>query len=612
MERGGRGRHRGRAVVIPDDVVEQVREQADIVAIIGETVKLKRVGTGFRGPCPFHQGTHANFAVSPRGGYVCFVCGEKGDVFTFVQKRLGLDFVDAVKYVGARTGVEVRDVARPREGEKDPRERFWEINAAAADFYRAMLRDDQRGAPAREYLARRQLTDDVADRFGIGFAPRERDVLQTHLNTLGYADEVLIQAGLLVVREDRPEPRPRFRNRVMFPIYDTQGRVIAFGGRVLGEGEPKYLNSAESPTFSKGSTLYGLNWARHAIRKEDRALLVEGYFDCVRLHAAGIESAVAPLGTALTDAQAELIRKHTSTVFLLYDSDQAGLKATFRAGDVLLAHGCKVHVVTLPEGEDPDTYVSRHGREGMEAPLAAAVDVFERKLQILQRGGWLSDLRRKRVALDRLLPTIRAASDPITRGLYLARAAESINVSRDVLERELRQGGRPAPRPAAPAPTDVASRTGERRRSFSAEGLSAERELVRLLLHRRQHVEAVAEYLGADSFREPTLAQIFSLLLESPDIGVEELAASLADESIPVLNELSASDGGLTLPARIIQDCVAVLKQRPLSEEIDRIDRQLPLADEEEKTKLVRRKQQLTREITALGGRRWKSVRGTR
>lgn len=599
--------------MIPDDVVEQVREQADIVAIIGETVKLKRVGTTFRGPCPFHQGTHPNFAVSARGGYVCFVCGEKGDVFTFVQKRLGLDFVDAVKYVGAKAGVDVREVSRAREGEADPRERFWEINAAAAEYFQQQLWGDDRGSHAREYLAARALTKEVADRFGIGFAPHERDLLKAHLNSLGYADETLIQAGLLVTREDAPEPRARFRNRVMFPIYDTHGRVIAFGGRVLGDGEPKYLNSPESPTFTKGSTLYGLNWAKHAIRKDERVLLVEGYFDCVRLHAAGIESAVAPLGTALTDGQAELVRKYTSNVFLLYDSDQAGLKATFRAGDVLLAHGAKVLVVTLPEGEDPDTFVSRHGREPMEVQLNAAVDVFERKVQILQRGGWLTDLRRKRVALDRLLPTIRAAADPITRGLYLARAAESVGVGTDVLERELRHGtGRPPAKPAATAPDrDVPARAADRR-SFSSEGVPAERELVRLLLHRRQHLEAVAENVGADSFREPTLAQIFSLLLESPDLGVEELAASLDDESIPTLNELSASDGGLDVPARIIQDCVAVLKQRPLSEEIDAIDRQLPLADDEEKTKLVRRKQQLTREIKALGGRRWKSVRGTR
>lgn len=602
--------------MIPDDVVEQVRDQADIVAIIGESVKLKRVGNSFRGPCPFHQGTHPNFSVSPRGGYTCFVCGEKGDVFTFVQKRMGLDFVDAVKYVGEKAGVEVREVSRAREGEVDPRERFWEINSAAAEFYRSQLWDESLGSEAREYLAKRAITKELADRFGMGFAPRDRGLLKAHLNTLGYDDDVLIQSGLLVVREDLPEPRVRFRNRVMFPIYDTHGRVIAFGGRVLGEGEPKYLNSAESPTFNKGSTLYGLNWARHAIRKEERVLLVEGYFDCVRLHAAGIESTVAPLGTALTEPQAELLRKYTSTVFLLYDSDQAGLKATFRAGDVLLKHGAKVHVVTFPEGEDPDTFVSRHGRERMEAQLGAAVDVFERKLQILQRGGWLTDLRRKRVALDRLLPTIRAASDPITRGLYLARAAESVGVSQDVLERELKQGGRRAdarrePDRPATAP-EVPARTGERRRAFSSEGLSAERELVRLLLHRRQHVEGVAEYVGADSFREPTLAQIFSLLLESPDIGVEELAANLDDESIPTLNDLSASDGGLDVPARIIQDCVAVLKQRPLSEEIDTIDRQLPLADDAEKTKLMRRKQQLTREIKALGGRRWKSVRGSR
>jgi len=599
--------------VIPDDVVEQVRQAADIVAIIGESVKLKRVGNSFRGPCPFHQGTHPNFSVSPRGGYVCFVCGEKGDVFTFVQKRLGMDFVDAVKYVGGKAGVEVREVTRERGDEADPRERFWEVNAAAAEYFRAVLWEEDRGAPAREYLARRQITRELADRFGIGFAPRERDLLRTRLNTLGYEDELLLRAGLLVTREDAPEPRPRFRNRVIFPIYDVQNRVIAFGGRVIGDGEPKYLNSAESPTFSKGSTLYGLNWARHAIRKEERVLLVEGYFDCVRLHAAGIESAVAPLGTALTDAQAQLLRRHSGTAFLLYDSDQAGLKATFRAGDVLLGHGMKVHVVTLPEGEDPDTFVARHGRDRMEAQLHAAVDVFERKLQILQRGGWFADLRRKRVALDRLVPTIRAASDPITRGLYLARAAESVGVSRDVLEREVQQAGRREPARETQAPPDrPAARAGERRRSMTSEGASAERELIRLLLHRRQHMEAVAEYVGADSFREPALAQIFSRLLEQPEIGVDDLAAGVDDDAIAVLDELSSSDGGLDVPARIIQDCVAVLKQRPLSEEIDDIDRQLPLADDEEKTRLMQRKQHLTREIKALGGRRWKSVRRSR
>jgi len=597
--------------MIPDDVVERVREHADIVSIVGELVKLKRVGNSFRGPCPFHQGKDPNFAVSPRGGYVCFVCHEKGDVFTFVQKRLGLDFVDAVKYVGSKSGVEVIEVSRAQSAGPDPREKLWEVNAAAADYFGTTLWSDELGAPAREYLAKRHMQRDVAERFGLGFAPRDPGLLRAHLAQLGFDDARQLEAGLTHIRNEGEEPRPRFRNRLMFPIFDAQGRVIAFGGRVIGAGEPKYLNSAESPAFQKGSTLYGLNWARNAIRKEDRALLVEGYFDCVRLHAAGVESAVAPLGTALTEAQAELIHKYTRTVFLLYDSDQAGLKATFRAGDVLLAHGIKVHVVTLPEGEDPDTFVDRHGAEGLVAHLGQAIDVFERKLQILQRGGWLSDLRRKRVALDRLLPTIRAASDPITRGLYLARAAETVGVSRDVLERELRQNQPPRARAQSPAGDGRQSpeprvRQKERSPVPGRAGVSAERELVRLLVHRRQHVEAVAERVGLNSFRDDRLASIFGRLVAEPSVALDVLAATLDDEAVAALNELAANDGGLDVPARLIQDCVARIRERELGEQIDQIDRELPLADDRDKDNLVRRKTQLTTEINALGGHRWK------
>lgn len=603
--------------MIPDDIVERVREQADIVAIVGELVKLKRVGNSFRGPCPFHQGKDPNFAVSPRGGYVCFVCHEKGDVFSFVQKRLGLDFVDAVKYVGGKSGVDVKEVSRDRAPGPDPRERFWEVNAAAAEYFTNALWNQDIGAPAREYLASRNLDRETADRFGFGFAPRDGGLLRAHLNALGFDDARQIESGLLHVKNEGEEPRPRFRNRLIFPIHDPQGRVIAFGGRVIGQGEPKYLNSAESPVFVKGATLYGLNWAKNAIRRDERVLLVEGYFDCVRLVAAGIESVVAPLGTALTEPQAELIRKYTSTVFLLYDSDQAGLKATFRAGDVLLRQGFKVHVVTLPEGEDPDTFVAKHGRERLESELSHAIDVFERKVQILERGGWFSDLRRKRVALDRLLPTIRAAADPITRGLYLARAAEAVGVGEEILQRELRQGRQSPPDTRAPEtnaddpsesrPSAARARQQDRRAAMSTEGLSAERELVRLLLHRRQHAETIAENVGVESFREPRLAQIFTRLLGSPDETIESLAAALDDEAIVVLNDLSADQGGLDAPARVIQDCVSVLKRRELGDKINEIDRQLPLAADAEKDRLVRRKQQLASEIQALGGRRWPS-----
>ncbi|HEY6220889.1 MAG TPA: DNA primase, partial [Gemmatimonadaceae bacterium] len=323
--------------MIPDETVERVRESADIVSIIGEYVKLKRSGNSFRGPCPFHHGTHNNFSVNPRGGYSCFVCGEKGDVFTFIQKHLGLDFVGAVKLVGEKSGVEVREVAGRRQ-ETDPREPFWEVNAAAAEFFHTQLRESPEGKAARDYLESRGISLEDAARFGIGFAPRG-DELRRRLNALGFGDGRLAASGLLIVRDDRPEPIVRFRNRLMFPIADAGGRIVGFGGRIMGDGEPKYLNSGESEIFAKRNLLYALHWAKNAIRKADRIFIVEGYFDVLRLMLAGIDEVVAPMGTALTETQAALVKKYTRTAYLLYDSDNAGLKATFRSGDMLLAAG---------------------------------------------------------------------------------------------------------------------------------------------------------------------------------------------------------------------------------------------------------------------------------
>ena len=354
--------------MIPDEVVDRVRDEADIVEIIGEFVKLKRVGTSFRGPCPFHHGKHDNFSVLPRGTFMCFVCGEKGNVFTFLQKHLGLDLVEAVKMVGNKIGVDVPEVSRAQEG-PDPREPLWGLNGAAADFFRRQLWEEAGGEAARAYIARRGVAREDAERFTLGFAPRDGNILREHLHNLGFDDEQQLNAGMLVRREGSDDLRVRFRQRLMFPIYDLREHVVGFGGRVLGEGEPKYLNSAESEIFAKRRLLYGLNWAKQSIRKVDRLLLVEGYFDLIRLVLAGVDEVVAPLGTALTEAQASLIRKYTKNVFLLYDSDAAGQKATFRAGDELLRNGMSVRVVSLPEGEDPDSFVASEGTEGLEREI---------------------------------------------------------------------------------------------------------------------------------------------------------------------------------------------------------------------------------------------------
>jgi DNA primase len=601
--------------MIPDENVERVREGADIVAIIGEYVPLKRSGNSFRGPCPFHHGTHANFSVTARGGYACFVCGEKGDVFTFIQKHLGLDFVGAVKLVGEKSGIEVREVRGVRQEERDPREPFWEINNAAAEFFQAQLRESADAKLARDYLDRREMTPESSARFGIGFAPRG-DELRKHLAALGYDDRRQEAAGLLIIPEDRREPRVRFRTRLMFPIWDAASHLVGFGGRVLDKGEPKYLNSAESEIFNKRSLLYGMNWAKNAIRKSDRVFIVEGYFDVIRLMLSGIEVAVAPMGTAMTEAQANLVKKYTRTAYLLYDSDAAGLKATFRSGDVLLSNGVSPRVVTLPEGEDPDTFAARHGTAGLEKAISQSIDVFDRKIQILERAGFFADLRRKREALDKLLPTIRATADNLLRDLYITRTTEVSGVSREMLERELAEAPKSRPEPGNPParqPANPPVRRGERRANRVAKGGRAERELVRMLLHQRQFVEWTAERLDVDSFYDPAFRRIYSeLITRGPDASVEELAGGLDVESAEVLQQLLSENGGLDRAEETVTGSVKLMEARLVDRRLLEIDREMTDATDEEKDILNREKMRLTAEMRALGTPRWKGFNSPR
>ncbi len=615
--------------MIPDEIVDRVREASDIVQIIGEHVALRRVGADYRGPCPFHQGTHRNFSVSPKKGiYYCFVCHEGGDVFAFLQKRLGLDWPAAVRLAGGKAGIEVPETMRRREG-PDPREPMWEVNAAVAEFFQRSLWEEDSARDAREYLAGRMITRTVAERFGLGFAPREIGLMRTYLNTLGFDDERLLATGLLVRREEGDEPRPRFRARVIFPIFDVPGRTVGFGGRLLGPGEPKYLNSGDSDVFSKGKLLYGLNWAKHAMRREERAIVVEGYFDLVRLASSGIEPVVAPLGTALTDAQATLLRRYTTNVFLLYDSDAAGLRATFRSGDALLAQGMAVRVVTLPEGDDPDSFVRRHGRAALEEQLAGAgaIDILERKLQLLDRAGWFADLQRKRRAIDRLLPTLRATADPLMRELYVGRVSEVAGVSRDRLLDELTsrvvRGATPAartvkresresgsdPRTGTGSTGQDPSRQNQRGRAkVSAHrggnrGAGAERELVRVMLHRRAEIESLAERVGTEAFRDPRYRSIFAALLEQgPDATVEELASVLGEDAIDVMQELLADPGAIIDVIRTIEGSLAALRRHEVEAKLAELDALIPLAEGAEKDERILEKRELAREMRSLGG----------
>lgn len=641
--------------MIPDEVVDRVRETADIVEVIGEYVSLKRTGADFRGPCPFHHGTKRNFSVSPkRGRYHCFVCGEGGDVFSFMQKHLGLDFTGAVRAVGEKFGIEVREIER-RPDQRDEREPLWEACATAADYFRRQLWEEEAGGEARAYLEGRGITREVADRFGMGFAPREIGLTRAYLNGLGFDDERLLRVGLLVKQEEEwKEPRPRFRGRLIFPIYDVTGHTVGFGGRLIGPGEPKYLNSPETEIFSKGKLLYGLNWAKLAARREDRLLVVEGYFDVVRLAAAGVEEVVAPLGTALTEPQAKLVRRYTRNVYLLYDSDEAGLKATFRSGDELLRQGAAVQVVTLPEGEDPDTFVARYGPDALRAQLGQAVDIFERKIQILQREGWLADLRRKRRAIDKLLPTIRATADVLTRDLYLARAAEVSGIGKELLQREveaLEPEPAPPPEGAAEGPVrhvaagpgapsgeappfedaePMPARRFERRggsgdRRFRGDrrgppepaaargvgkrvdpGVRNELELLRMLARMPGRVEYVTERVGPENFRYAPYRAIFAAMIAvAHEVAPEELPERVAEQLDPELgalfqNEVLVELGELPNADQVLEGTLIRLRLRELREELARLQQELARAPAAEQDALIVRKKELGRERAEL------------
>lgn len=591
-----------------DPTVERVREAADIVQVIGEHVKLKRAGADFRGPCPFHGGRNPNFSVSPRRqAYHCFKCGESGDVFSFLQKQLGMSFPDALRSVADTVGIEIPQQRQERAG-PDPHEPFWEMNATASEWFRRQLRDDDRGRPARTYLDTRGVTSADADRFELGYAPDELAEFRAHMETLGFGAARLVEGGLLVLREGQTEPRLRFRNRLMFPILDASGRYVGFGGRALGDVDPKYLNSPQTLVFDKSRTLYALNWGRNEIRKADRVFVVEGYMDAIRLMAAGIDTVVAPLGTALTESQAEMLARYTKNVYLLYDSDQAGLKATFRAGDELLRRGCAVRVVTLPGGEDPDTFVRANGAAGLERYVADSVDVFERKIQILERGGWFDELQRKRRALDRLLPTIRAAADPLLRDLYVGRAAEKSGVAKDVLLREasaaptVRDAVAPASPRAEQLPARVPGRRTDRRHDFTEDGTSAERELVRAMLQDPTRVEPIALKAGPDEFRDPRYRALFEAMLRIGDeYTVERLARDVDADALSAATELlEEGETGWDLDA-VVNGSLKKLSARRLSDEMRSIDAQMTIANKDDQDRLSMLKARLRAELGELG-----------
>jgi DNA primase len=582
--------------MIPDEIIEQVRDGADLLAIIGESVDLKRTGSDYRGACPFHGGQHRNFAVIPRKGrYYCFVCKESGDVFSWYMKRFGMDYPSAVREVAGKLGIDIPE--QSRKSGPDPREPLFQAVSVAHDWFARQLREAPDAEEARRYLKGRGFDLETLEPFELGFAPRAQ-AFQAAMASLGLQEGVLLEAGLLARREDG-RITPRFRGRLLFPIHDLRGRVVGFGGRLLGPGEPKYLNSPETPIFKKGVTLYNLHAAKNAIRKEGMVVVVEGYFDVLRLLLAGLEHVVAPLGTALTADQAGLLRRFTTHALLLLDSDMAGLRATFRAGDELLRHEVRVRVGTLPPGEDPDSLVQRGGLAALEPILKDAVDLMERKIQLLDRKGWFTGIEHRREALDRLLPTIRAAKDPIQRELYLSLVAERSGVEKKVLEHEAAEAERRAPPlEAVRAPSLLSVRRPDPA-APRTDGARAELAILRLMVASEEWRARGAEAVPAEWFEHPVHRELFDRLREVRGEGPAPPPANLSPAAEARWSRLLgvAQETRAQAQDQVFDGACRVLQARPHFRKLEQVSARLSQAPPDEQSALLREQLALNAEL---------------
>jgi DNA primase len=424
---------------IPEDKLLEIKEAASIEEVVGQYVKLERRGKNLLGLCPFHADSKPSFTVSPdRGIFHCFGCQAGGNVISFVMQYHKMSFPEAVQELARRYGITltVKDMGPEESRRAAKRQLFYDLHREALAFYRATLEGTD-GGPARTYLKKRGLTPEIIQTFQLGYAPSEWDGLRRHFQKKGLPLDAAAEVGLLVPRNSGGY-YDRFRDRVIFPIFDRQDRPVAFGGRIIGEGEPKYLNSPESPLYSKGRLLYGLPQAREALRHEDLAMVVEGYLDLLALRVHGVAPVVASLGTALTREQVRLLKNLVSRVVLVFDGDPAGAKAMRRAFPLFGQEGLPVRVIALPSGMDPDNYVQAHGAELFASPWEAAQSWMEFLLDGLVEAHGASIEGRVKV-VEELKPYFNALQDPVEQGLWLKFIAERLKVAETDLRLTLTQ-----------------------------------------------------------------------------------------------------------------------------------------------------------------------------
>jgi DNA primase len=540
-----------------DDIREEIKSRVDIIDLVSEYVSLKKTGQNWKGLCPFHAEKTPSFTVSPaKQIYHCFGCGSGGDIFSFLAKYENLTFNEALKALAKRAGVELKPSQRPdaKAGEK---EALYNIHADALAFFRQNLTKSQE---ALAYLKKRSIGGDAIKLFEIGYASKSWDALLTYLKRKGYSPEVMKKSGLIT--QGAKGSYDTFRERIIFPIYDLKGDVIAFGGRAANGAEPKYLNSPETLIFNKRGVLYGLYRAKNSIKETGRVLLMEGYIDVITSHMHGFTNTVAPLGTAFTPDHGRLIKRFTENVILVFDGDRAGIKAAKNAASALLESGLNVKILSLPEKEDPDSFIRLKGKDAFSAMLEnpfSIVDFF------MTHG---SD---KNITGRETLEVIAKMPDSVLQGDYIRMLSDRLGVNESFIIEDLKKIRK---RPVAGYKKPEPIATEQRHKSRPQDEVS----IIKLLLYLPEETERVASELAPDDFSDKTAMSIYRKITGGYRDFNDLILKCTDSEERELLTKISLRDD-LDNPLKELNDCIGRLKGRKRRMQLDELQMRIKDAE---------------------------------
>jgi DNA primase len=585
---------------IPEETIQDVLHRADIVDVIGDYVTLTQRGANAKGLCPFHQEKTPSFTVSSaKGLFYCFGCQASGNVVRFLMMHENLSFPEAVRALADRYGVQIPESSSTPPQRDSEIQKLLQLHRAAAEFFSQRLGQNP---SVRDYCRQRHFSREVVERFGLGYAPDTWEALGRAMQGQGFAQELLLQSGLVVGRDHQRGCYDRFRHRLMFPIADRQGRPVAFGGRLLDAAAvaqaPKYLNSPETPIFQKNRTLYGFHLAKQAIRQHGQAIIVEGYTDVMACHRQGVTHVVGTLGTALTETHVDMLKVMVKDVVLVFDADAAGGKATERGIGLFLDAGVRVHIVELPEGDDPDSFLQQHTGDEFRRRVAEARTFLD---YLVARARRFSDLRSPTGQADcaaHILPLLRKIDNEVEQWGYVAQLAEHLGLPPDVLQRQLRPASE-RPRASVWRPT----RPRMASRPPSTPGPREEYLLIQELCHDPSRLASVVRQIAEDTFQDANMGAIFAVFKRCAPQWQGRVFPQILQEIENPVQERLLTEMAMAEPnpngeerERALHDCVLKMKKRQRSTQKQRLIEQMRSASGDHADELLHQFQRLQHE----------------